>query len=400
MERARIQIVEDEAVIALNLRNKIEEFGLTVTSMSAVGEDAISAAEKDKPDLVLMDIVLRGKMDGIEAARQIKDRLGIPVIYLTAYSDDKILEKAEITEPFGYLLKPCNSRDLMVTIKMALYKHRMDEYRRKAEEVEKQRQNEKLLIEQARLSAMGEMLRAISHNWRQPLNSLGLIVQDIEDAYKFGELNDAYLSEFVRNSMAEINAMSETLSGYRNMFKPDKQKRPFDIIEAADGVCAFLHGQLRALAIDVKVVSSGTEAVYVSGYLNEFRQVMLNLMFNSMDAIVERRKAQSMAAHDAISSQGNIGSITMEITRKDSMAVLKVTDDGGGVPPLLAGRIFEPYFTTREQGKGVGVGLYVSKVLVETHMGGSLSFENVENGTSFCVLLPETDCADDSCTGQ
>ncbi|MBF0488812.1 MAG: response regulator, partial [Nitrospirae bacterium] len=159
MESAKIQIVEDEALIALGLKGKIEGFtGFTVTSIAATGEDAIVAAARDMPDLVLMDIVLRGNMDGIEAAREINKRFGIPIVYLTAYSDDKILEKAKLTEPSGYLLKPCNSRELMVTIKMALYKHKMEEYRRKAEDAERRRQDEKLLIEQAKISAMGEML--------------------------------------------------------------------------------------------------------------------------------------------------------------------------------------------------------------------------------------------------
>ncbi|MEO5359992.1 MAG: response regulator [Nitrospirota bacterium] len=382
MDNIKIQIVEDEALIALNMKGKIEGYqGFTVTSMAASGEDAIVAAERDRPDIVLMDIVLRGNMDGIEAAKEIKDRFGIPVIYLTAYSDDKIIEKAELTEPLGYLLKPCNCREMIVTIKMAMYKHKMDEYRKKAEDAERLRQEEKLLIEQAKLSAMGEMLRSISHNWRQPLNTLGLIVQDIEDAYKFGEINTDYLADFVKNAMTEINSMSETVSGYRNLFKPDKEKRQFEVIGAVNGVLDFLHGQIRSLSVDAKVIHSGIDALYVTGYLNEFRQVILNLMFNSMDAIVERRKALSHAA---------IGSITIDIARRESMVMLKITDDGGGVPESLAGRIFEPYFTTREQGKGVGVGLYVSKVLVENQMGGRLYFENVENGATFYVMFPET----------
>ncbi|KWT82508.1 ATP-binding protein [Candidatus Magnetominusculus xianensis] len=382
MDNIKIQIVEDEALIALNMKGKIEGYqGFMVTAMAASGEDAIVAAERDRPDIVLMDIVLRGSMDGIEAAKEIKDRFGIPVIYLTAYSDDKIIEKAELTEPLGYLLKPCNCREMIVTIKMAMYKHKMDEYRKKAEDAERLRQEEKLLIEQAKLSAMGEMLRSISHNWRQPLNTLGLIVQDIEDAYQFGEINTEYLADFVKNAMTEINAMSETVSGYRNLFKPDKEKKPFEVIGAVNGVLDFLHGQIRSLSVDAKVIHSGIDALYVTGYLNEFRQVILNLMFNSMDAIVERRKALSHAT---------IGSITIDIARRESMVMLKIIDDGGGVPEKLANRIFEPYFTTREQGKGVGVGLYVSKVLVENQMGGRLYFENVENGATFYVMFPET----------
>ncbi|MBF0487914.1 MAG: HAMP domain-containing histidine kinase, partial [Nitrospirae bacterium] len=240
------------------------------------------------------------------------------------------------------------------------------------------------------ISAMGEMLRAISHNWRQPLNALGLIIQDIEDAFRFGEINDKYLTEFVKNAMTEINSMSETVSGYRNLFKPDKEKRPFNVIEITEEVCTFLQGQIRSLSVDVKIIRAGIDAMYVTGFLNEFRQVILNLMFNSMDAIVERRKALSISPRGTAQAASHVGVITIEINSRDSMAVLRIIDDGGGVPDVLANRIFEPYFTTREQGKGVGVGLYVSKVLVETQMGGRLYFENVENGAAFYVMLPET----------
>ncbi|MBF0320130.1 MAG: response regulator [Nitrospirae bacterium] len=390
MEGAKIQIVEDEAVIALGLKTKVEALGYTVTSIIATGEEAILAAGRDMPALVLMDIVLRGKMDGVEAAKEIKDRHAIPIIYMTAYSGEKILERAQLTEPSGYLLKACTNTELMVTIKMSLYKHKMEEWRRKAEEAERKRQEEKILIEQAKLSAMGEMLRAIAHNWRQPLNALGLIIQDVEDSYKFGEFNDEYLSEFVSNSMAEINSMSEVINGYRNLFKPDKEKRPFDAVEAVGETCSFLHGQTRNLSVNVEIIHPGIEALFVTGYINEFRQVVLNLMFNSMDAITARKKALRLTQNDTVQEAATIGNITLELSRHDTMAMLKITDDGGGVPEGLANRIFEPYFTTREQGSGVGVGLYLSKILIENQMDGKLYFENVENGAAFYVMLPET----------
>ena len=126
MNYAQILIVEDEVFIATGLQSKLEHFGYTVCGIASSGEEAIEKAIESHPDLVLMDIVLKGEMDGIEAARRIRDQFQIPVIYLTAYGDDKILDRAKTTEPFGYLLKPFNERELQISIEICLYKHNLE----------------------------------------------------------------------------------------------------------------------------------------------------------------------------------------------------------------------------------------------------------------------------------
>ncbi len=121
---AKIMIVEDEWTVAEEIKMALQSFEYTVTSMPSSGEVAIQNAEKDKPDLVLMDIVLEGEMDGIEAADEIRSRFNIPIIYLTAYADEKILERAKITKPSGYIVKPFINEDLKIAIEIALYRHK------------------------------------------------------------------------------------------------------------------------------------------------------------------------------------------------------------------------------------------------------------------------------------
>jgi PAS domain S-box-containing protein len=133
MEKTKILIVEDEAIISKNLQMRLEKQGYIVPSAVATGEEAIKISGEDNVDLVLMDIVLPGEMDGIEAADQIRSRFNIPVIYLTAYADETILEKAKITEPFGYIIKPFEDRELHSAIQMALYKHKMEQQLREKE---------------------------------------------------------------------------------------------------------------------------------------------------------------------------------------------------------------------------------------------------------------------------
>lgn len=126
MDRARILVVEDEGIVAEDIQMSLEDFGYDVTGVVTTGEEAVQKAQESRPDLVLMDVVLQGEMDGIEAAGLIQSSLKIPVIYLTAFADDEMLKRAKITEPFGYLIKPFRDRDLRSSIEMALYRHKLD----------------------------------------------------------------------------------------------------------------------------------------------------------------------------------------------------------------------------------------------------------------------------------
>lgn len=123
MPEVKILIVEDEKVLAMGLKKKLEKLGFKVTALASSGFEAIESVKKEQPDLVLMDIVLKGDMDGIETAKFIVNLHDIPIIYLTAYADDETLERAEKTCPYGYILKPYKDNELKANIKMALFKH-------------------------------------------------------------------------------------------------------------------------------------------------------------------------------------------------------------------------------------------------------------------------------------
>ena len=126
MNKRRILVVEDERLVAKHIENMVRGLGYDVAGVAATGEDAVRIALGTLPDLVLMDIMLRGDMDGIAASEQIWDKAAIPVVYLTAYADEATLERAKVTDPFGYLLKPFEERELYTAIEMALYKHKTD----------------------------------------------------------------------------------------------------------------------------------------------------------------------------------------------------------------------------------------------------------------------------------
>lgn len=126
MSNTQILIVEDESIVAEDIKATVQKMGYSVSAVVSSGEDAVSEAEEKRPDLILMDIMLRGEMNGIEAAGRIRSTCNIPVIYLTAYADEKIIEEAKLTEPFGYITKPFENRELHSSIEMALYKHKIE----------------------------------------------------------------------------------------------------------------------------------------------------------------------------------------------------------------------------------------------------------------------------------
>ena len=133
MKKASILIVEDEGIVLMDIENKLKSLGFSVAGSAYSGEEALEKAMEHHPDLVLMDIKLRGEKDGIETAQQIRSYMDIPVIYLTAFGNEEMIERAKVTEPFGYILKPFNERELSIAITMALYKHRMEQKLRKNE---------------------------------------------------------------------------------------------------------------------------------------------------------------------------------------------------------------------------------------------------------------------------
>lgn len=131
MAKARVMIVEDDRIVAEDIKISLEESGYDVVSIESFGTDAVAEAQHSNPDLVLMDIVLKGEMDGIEAADKIGSQYKIPVIYLTSHADERTLQRAKETAPFGYLIKPFGNRELDTTIEMALYRHKMEAEREK-----------------------------------------------------------------------------------------------------------------------------------------------------------------------------------------------------------------------------------------------------------------------------
>ncbi|HIC10152.1 MAG TPA: PAS domain-containing sensor histidine kinase [Campylobacterales bacterium] len=242
------------------------------------------------------------------------------------------------------------------------------------EEVKKNLEKDQLLIQQSKLAAMGDMLGNIAHQWRQPLNTLALAIQDIEEAYIWGELDEKYIQDFTKLAMENISFMSKTIDDFRNFFKPSKQKEPFKLRDAVEEILQIVSAQLKNKNIKISVTG---ENYTVMGYPNEFKQVILNLTNNAKDAILSNRT----------DGQGEI-KISILPTSEEEYREVRVEDNGGGVPEEIKDKIFEPYFTTKEGNKGTGIGLYMSKTIIEDNMKGRLELRNKEDGAVFSIFIP------------
>lgn len=235
------------------------------------------------------------------------------------------------------------------------------------------RLKDRIMLAQGRQAAMGEMINNIAHQWRQPLNNLGLIVQNIKADYDYNSLTPEKMTEDVDKVMDTIMFMSQTIHDFSSFFSDEKVTKTFYVSEALTKVIAMIEASLSKQGVQI-VVEERDEHVAIDGYFNEYNQVLLNLLNNAKEALLD-----SKVQHPVI---------TVSIFRADEQAVIQVRDNAGGIPEAIIGQVFDPYFTTKELGKGTGIGLYMSKTIIEEHFCGVITVSNGADGARFTVSIP------------
>ncbi|MFZ2949040.1 MAG: PAS domain-containing sensor histidine kinase, partial [Desulfuromonadaceae bacterium] len=231
------------------------------------------------------------------------------------------------------------------------------------------RDKDQMLLLQSRQAAMGEMIGNIAHQWRQPLNTLGLMIQRQLLIYDLGEFTREMLEKDVSSSMEVIQHMSRTIDDFRNYFRPDKEKIIFNVHDVIVNTLSLLEGTLQNTQINITIVAKDDPVIY--GYQNEYSQVLLNILMNAKDALLERNVVDPR--------------VTITICSENGCAVVTVSDSAGGIPEDITDKIFDPYFTTKGPQQGTGVGLFMSKTIIEKNMGGRLSVRNSTDGAEFRI---------------
>lgn len=424
-----VLIVEDNSSLRKLLRITFEQFGCTIIEAED-GQEGLDQATSHLPDIIISD-ALMPRMDGFQLLRLLKADPVLKLIPFIFFSSTYIGEKeAEMAISLGaeaFITKPIDPALLwektcaimkewearqrkpahpaidesdeqylreysrIVATKLEEKVHELEEalaLRTKAEdelhrlnaeleqrvaaEVEKNRSKDRLMAHQARLAAMGGVLSNIAHQWRQPLNNVSLIIQNLQIEFEGGVLTTPLCRGYVAECLEALVYMSRTIDKFHAFYQPDSGQVLFHPYHSASEAISLVRKELESHGITITLVKESDSTV--NGYKREFSQVLLNLIQNAKETILLR--------------QPSTPCVEIVCSQKGESAQVTVRDNGGGIPAEIMDKIFDPYFTTKFMSQGTGMGLYMSKMIIEKHMGGSISIANNAAGTEVTIELP------------
>jgi two-component system C4-dicarboxylate transport sensor histidine kinase DctB len=240
------------------------------------------------------------------------------------------------------------------------------------EEIEKNREKEQLLVQKSKFIALGEMISNIAHQWRQPLSELSSILMFIKFKYSINALDSQTMEKKSQEADRVLEYMSHTIDDFRNFFMPKKEKEEFYLYKAIDSVMTIVSSSLKSY--NIKIDIDIDEKLQLKTYLNEYQQVVLNILKNAKDVLVEKEVKNPF----------------IKITAFEELdyVILYIEDNGGGITVEPKSKIFEPYFTTKSQSDGTGIGLYMSKIIIDKNMKGKLRVRNTNLGAKFVIVIP------------
>ena len=232
-------------------------------------------------------------------------------------------------------------------------------------EVIKNREKDQIMYQHARLAAMGEMIGNIAHQWRQPLNALTVLIQSFGVKSMSGNLTQEFIDKQVAEGLRLANQMSNTIEDFKNFFSPHKEREYFGVVKTLRETLDLVEFFCKDEHIDIRLIAK--EEIRVYGYSNEFSQVILNLLNNARDNFKQRN----------IQKERKIVIKVEKKNRPEPFVMISFIDNGGGIEEHIIDRIFEPYFTTKHKSTGTGIGLYMSKQIIEKQMHGLMTIKNI-----------------------
>lgn len=237
--------------------------------------------------------------------------------------------------------------------------------------IEQAKQKDKKILEQAKLARIGSMISMIAHQWRQPLSQLSGILMELETTTRFKKVDNNYILNAIDKSDKMIEFMSNTIDDFRNFYKPDKKKEDFYVSNACKKAINIIDATLENLGINLILDIKDDKKIF--GYPTEFSQVILNIISNAKDILIERNIKKPK--------------IEINIESKGVLSIITIKDNAGGIEEKNLEQIFDPYYSTKDLSKGTGLGLYISKLIIERNMGGDLSVSNNNEGAVFKIVV-------------
>ena len=412
MTEKRILIVEDEAVVAMEIQSTLESLGYVVIGAVNSGEQSVHIATAEKPDIILMDIQLKGELDGIDAASRIRAVSDIPVIFLTAYAEEDRLDRAKLTLPFGYLLKPVQDRDLKVAIEMGLFAAKINEERNQARDALKKANEEleqkvaertetlqheieerkmielslKIAKEEAEFAnqAKSVFLANISHELRNPMHQIISYSKFGDEKYhRITEEKRQYYFKQIRKSSGRLMVLLNNLLDLSKLEsgRMDFQMKEHNLMDIINEAITEFKPSLDEKRLEIGLENKkAAKMVYCDGY--KTGQVIRNLLSNTIKFSSEKQKIQI-----------NLIDSTLEREGQNVPAVMvSVIDEGLGVPEDELDQVFDKFNqssrTKTTKAGGTGLGLAICKEIILAHKGKIWAENNQNGGATFSLILP------------
>lgn len=392
MPNVKLLIVEDEEIVAFDIESTLHNLGYEVCAVAASAEEAIASASLCLPDLVLMDIMLKGSIDGIQAAAEIHKRFNIPIIYLSAYGDTKTIERAKLTEPFGYLIKPFAEKELHTVIEIALSRHYAEQRTRKALETEK---------ELSRLKSL--FVANASHEFRTPLTTIRSSI-DLLELYCSELMDDKKSKHFQRINIA-IEQLLQLLDDLLIIGKVEAGKLEFNPLPL--NLVEFCQNLVEELQFNV-CVQYGLKTLNNSLYLNQVsnklqnepksaseppQRIAFTYQGNFANACMDENLLQKILTNllsNAIKYSPKSELVSFDLSCEAEIVTFRIQDKGIGIALEEQQQLFEPFYRAANVGKikGTGLGLSIVKRCVELHKSEISIESKVGFGSTFIVKLP------------
>ncbi len=373
MNKSRILVVEDSTTVAEDCKDCLESLGYEVTSIVASGEESIKRAESEKPDAVLMDIKLRDDMDGIEAAEQIYSRYEIPVVFLSAYDDHEILQRAKLVGSFGYLVKPYEERELFATLEMAMYKSKAEHNRRIME---------KRMFKLQKKESLSILASGIGHDFNNILTAIlgnASITKKIlsPDSPALPTVDEIIVAT---KRAAELTKQMLAYSGKGKFILQD-----FDLSDLVRKMAQLIKSSISKKAVLSLQLDPDLPAI--NGDMTQVQQIVMNLLINASESLENEAGSISVICEVRECTSDNLlNAYFGQKAPAGDCVYLEVSDNGCGIDNEVLSKIFDPFFSTKFAGRGLG--LAATMGIIESHDAAINVTSDGKTGTTFSIYFP------------
>ncbi len=384
----KILIIDDSSFVIKQVKNVLLPRNYMVYSAKNA-KDGFEILKDKNIDLIVLDMELPD-MHGLKVLEKIRKNISyinIPVVILSGTLTHDIIRKILKGGGNDFIKKPFIIEEFILKIDLLIENAQkekniiekskiLNEVNNALEEkvskaVAKLREKDFFMFQQSRLAQMGEMLSMIAHQWRQPLNAISSTATALKLKALRGKANEDIIIETTDKISFYIKHLSNTIDDFRDFFKPKKEKQEISFDILIESALLIVKPSLDDKKIEI-ITKLNSQNTFVS-YANELKQVILNLIKNAEDVLIEKEIKEPK--------------IIIKTYEKDNLHILEVSDNAGGIPKDIMPKIFDPYFSTKIKKDGTGLGLYMSKMIVEDHCKGKLEVENYKNGALFRVII-------------